>query len=363
MYRAYSQQNSPLLQPGKWLLAALVCIHALGCQRAGPLLSEPDTPQADEPYPFYQPENFPEATFPDDNRLTTSRVNLGKRLFFDPVLSRDGSISCGSCHLPEKAFTDGRQLSAGVAGRLGMRNAPSLVNMAFLPRFFNWDGGTPSLELQALVPLESHLEMDLPVHESVERLRADPDYVERFRMAYGTEPTVGSLTRALAAYTRTLVSADSRYDQYVRSGNQSHLTDAELRGMELFNNEKGDCFHCHGTDLFTSNGFHNTAITATIGDRGRGQITLNARDDGKFKVPSLRNVALTAPYMHNGSMATLEEVVRHYNRGGHAENPNKDPLMRPLNLSEQEIVDLVAFLNALTDEEFLERHRQDNQQP
>lgn len=333
-----------------------------GCQRDAALLAPPEA-EVDQPYAFFQPSNFPPADIPPDNKLTVNRVELGRLLFFDPVLSRDSTISCGTCHLPTKAFTDGLALSTGIDGLKTARNAPPLHNLAFLVRGYNWDGGTRTLELQHLVPLENHNEMDQPVLTSVERLMQNPFYVERFQKAYGAEPSSGTLTKALAAYIRSLVSAGSRYDLYKRTGSSDYLSDAELRGMQVFNSERGDCFHCHNTDLFTDHSFQNNASTPDNPDLGRGAVTQIAADNGKFKVPSLRNVELTAPYMHNGSLLTLEDVIEHYNRGGFAQNPTKDPLMRPLNLTTQEKQDLIAFLKALTDEDFILRHSNDSARP
>lgn len=293
------------------------------------------------------PDDFPAVPVPADNALTDARVNLGKRLFYDTQLSRTQEVSCSSCHLAEHAFSDPRPSSVGVAGRHGTRNAPSLVNVAYNTSFF-WDGGAPTLEQQAIAPIINPLEMDMKIGDVVARLEADPAYVDAFEDAYDTRPSPGALTKALAAFMRTIVSGESRYDRFVR-GDRTALTDSEQRGMAIFTGERGECFHCHVGFNFTNNGFRNNNLYAQYEDIGRARVTELDSDIGKFKVPTLRNVALTAPYMHDGSLATLEDVVEHYSSGGF-QSATSDPTIRPLNLTPDEKHDLVAFLSALTDE-------------
>jgi cytochrome c peroxidase len=293
------------------------------------------------------PDDFPAVPVPADNALTDARVSLGKRLFYDTQLSRTQEVSCGSCHLAEHAFSDPRPSSVGVAGRHGTRNAPSLVNVAYNTSFF-WDGGAPTLEQQAIAPIINPLEMDMKIGDVVARLEADPAYVDAFEDAYDTRPSPGALTKALAAFMRTIVSGESRYDRFVR-GDRTALTDSEQRGMAIFTGERGECFHCHVGFNFTNNGFRNNNLYAQYEDIGRARVTELDSDIGKFKVPTLRNVALTAPYMHDGSLATLEDVVEHYSSGGF-QSATSDPTIRPLNLTPDEKHDLVAFLIALTDE-------------
>jgi len=294
------------------------------------------------------PVGFPYPNIPSDNKPTLNRIALGEKLFFDPILSRDSSISCGSCHLPGLKFTDGVALSLGISGRHAMRNAMTILNVAYQPYSF-WDGGVPNLEQQVLAPIENPNEMDFDVNLAVERLRNNKDYVADFQKSYSLEPSVYTLTRAIACYERTLFTGKSKYDRFVYEGDSFALNTSEKNGMIMFFNEEADCFHCHVDYNFTDFSFQNNGLYSVYPDSGRARITGNASDVGKFKVPSLRNVELTAPYMHDGSIATLEEVVEHYNSGGQP-HPNKSNVVRPKNLSPQQKQDLVNFLKALTDE-------------
>lgn len=294
------------------------------------------------------PKGFPYPDIPVDNQPTQNRIDLGKKLFFDPVLSRDSTVSCASCHHIDKAFTDGLPVSQGIDGQHTMRNAPSILNVAYQPYMF-WDGGVPTIEQQVLSPISSPVEMDFDANKIVERLKNNQEYVDMFKKAYNQEPTVFALTRAIANYERTLYTGRSKFDDYQYYNNENALSPSELNGKNIFFGEKGECFHCHNEFTFTDNSFKNNGLYMNYIDSGRARITLLASDVGKFKVPSLRNVALTAPYMHDGSLATLYDVVEHYNSGGQP-HPNKSGLIKPLNLSEQEKQDLVNFLMALTDQ-------------
>jgi cytochrome c peroxidase len=293
------------------------------------------------------PAGFPAPPIPADNALTAARADLGRRLFYDKQLSRTQEIACASCHLPAHAFADPRRFSVGVEGRLGGRNAPSIVNLVYNTSFF-WDGGAHTLEQQVIGPIINPLEMDMQLGAVVARLARDPSYLRDFQQAYGTDPAPGSLTKAIASFMRTIVSGDSPFDRYQR-GDRSALDESQRRGMEIALGERGECFHCHVGFNFTNNDFRNNSLYARYEDVGRAKVTESADDVGKFKVPSLRNVALTAPYMHDGSLATLEDVVEHYSKGG-SMNENADPNIRPLDLTAREKADLVAFLRALTDE-------------
>jgi cytochrome c peroxidase len=298
-------------------------------------------------YQVAVPPGFPSLPVPAGNMLTEARVDLGRRLFYDKQVSRTGEVACASCHLPENAFSDPRQFSLGVEGRVGGRNAPSIVNLAYNTSFF-WDGGAPTLEQQVIGPIINPLEMDMKVGDVTDRLAQDPTYVNAFQDAYGTEPIPGSLTKAVASFMRTVISGDSRYDRY-QQGDRKALDESEKRGMAIATGERGECFHCHVGFNFTNNDFRNDNLYAVYQDIGRAKVTELDEDVGKFKVPTLRNVALTAPYMHDGSLATLEDVVEHYSTGGIL-NPNSDPTIQPLNLTPDEKGDLVAFLKSLTDE-------------
>ncbi len=293
------------------------------------------------------PVGFPYPKIPADNEPTANRVALGEKLFFDAILSRDNSISCASCHHTDKKFTDGLPLSIGINGLRTPRNAMTIVNVAYQPNMF-WDGGVPNLEQQVLAPIENPHEMDFDINKVVERLKNNSEYVGLFQKAYNQDPSVYSLTRAIACYERTLFSDKSRYDDYLYDKNEQALSASEKNGMEIFFGERGECFHCHGQYNFTDYSFQNNGLYLNYLDSGRARVTTLAKDVGKFKVPSLRNVAQTAPYMHDGSIATLEGVIEHYNSGGKA-HPNKSGLLLPMKLTDQEKQDLVNFLKALSD--------------
>lgn len=294
------------------------------------------------------PRGFPYPLIPSDNQPTQNRIDLGRRLFFDPILSRDNSISCGSCHHTDIKFTDGLQFSTGIDSNHTTRNSMTILNSAYQPYLF-WDGGSPTLEQQILAPIESPLEMDFDINQVVVRLKNHPEYPQLFQNAYQREPSVFTLTRAIACYERTLYTGKSRYDEYLYDNNTSALTPSEVNGMNIFFAERGECFHCHGEYNFTDYSFKNNGLYLQYADSGRARITLLQSDVGKFKVPSLRNIEFTAPYMHDGSLATLEDVIEHYNMGGQA-HPNKSGLIQPLNLTTQEKQDLINFLKALSDQ-------------
>jgi cytochrome c peroxidase len=287
---------------------------------------------------------------PADDPLTEASAQLGRRLFFDPRLSRTGKIACASCHLPAHAFSDPRPVSRGVDERPGTRNAPSLVNLIFAESFF-WDGRARTLEEQVTMPIENPLEMDSTVAEALARVR--DDYDGAFVEAFGAPPSEPGLRRALATFVRTLVSGGSAYDRFLAG--QPLPADAR-RGMEIFLGERGGCFHCHPPGSLTNQGYFSDGSYVEGGDTGRQRVTGRTGDLGKFKVPGLRDVAASAPYMHDGSLSTLEAVIDQYDRGGRG-HPSTDPQIKPLGLSAQEKTDLAAFLRALTDEAFLDDPR------
>ncbi|MFK7906732.1 MAG: cytochrome-c peroxidase [Chitinophagales bacterium] len=298
-------------------------------------------------YTLNIPVGFPEPNIAADNPLTKASVALGKKLFFDPILSRDSSIACASCHHPNRAFSDTVALSRGVEGRLGSRNAPTLMNLAYHPVFMR-DGGARTLPLQVLIPLEDHAEMDFSAQEAVERLRKHSEYVEMTRKAYGREINTFTLTRALAAFERTLISGNSPFDQYHFQDQKEALSAAQIRGWELFRSAKTNCSKCHEGFNFTTNAYENNGLYSAYKDEGRFLITRDSADIALFKIPTLRNISLTAPYMHDGSMETLEEVIRHYESGG-KQHIHKNPMLQPFELTEVERNDLKAFLESLTD--------------
>lgn len=302
--------------------------------------------------PIAVPAHFPPPPVPADNQITRARLELGKKLFYDKRLSRTGEVSCASCHQQALAFADPRPVSVGVQGKTGTRNAPPLINLAWNTSFF-WDGGVKTLEQQAIGPITNPLEMDMTMGEVVARVSADPEYVRLSRAAYGTAPRPEIVTKGIATFMRSLVSGSSRYDRYLR-GDASALNASEKRGANIALGERGECFHCHVGFNLTNNTFANNGLVSA--DAGRTRVSEKPEDEGKFKVPTLRNVALTAPYMHDGSLATLRDVVDFYSKGGQG-HPNTDPTIRPLNLSAQEKEDLIAFLGSLTDESFVKNAR------
>lgn len=317
----------------------LLCLLITGCD----LLST----DSEDRVPVDVPAGFDPIPVPEHNQLTPSKVALGERLFFDPILSRDKTISCKTCHLPELAFADGEVKSIGIEGRTGIRNSPSLVNIAYQELLF-WDGGALTLENQVFAPLQDHNEMDVHLDTVLVRLNTHAGYRDAFDEAFQEEATLRSLTQALAAFQRTIRSGGSRYDRYV-AGDEEALNDAQKRGLELFQDKAG-CVDCHSGTLFTNQAFENNGLLVANADSGRARVTLDEADYGKFRVPSLRNVALTPPYMHDGRMASLEDVIAHYNHGGFASARNRNEAIVPLKLSDSEQADLVAFLQALTDD-------------
>ncbi len=329
-------------------LIALVLTGVISCR---PESIVPETESLkDSPYDLILPTHFPDIEFPDDNQLTTKRVELGKALFFDNRLSRDMSISCGSCHFQEFAFTNQLNVSIGVNNRPGSRNASTLANIAYRNRFM-MDGGVPSLELQVMAPIHDPNEFDFSILEVASRLQNDDALQELSIAAYGREIDPYVITRAIASFERILISGNSHYDQYV-NGNTEALNDAAKRGMELFYSDRTSCGSCHSGFNFSDESYHNIGLTENYEDIGRARITLNNSDEGKFKTPSLRNIMLTDPYMHDGSIENIDDVLLFFNEGS---NPHKlkDERIRNLNLNANEISDLKAFLESLTDKSFI----------
>ncbi len=283
---------------------------------------------------------------PAENPLTMRKSELGKRLFFDKRLSADGSVSCAVCHEPERAFTDSRRVAVGAFGRVGTRRVPKLVNRGFGASFF-WDGSAPTLEEQVFKPILNPLEMALAEDEAVRRVRQEGTYLRAFEQAFGEPPSKRTVSYALASYVRTIRSGDSAYDRY-QAGDTDALTAAQKRGLRLFRG-KANCVVCHLGPNFTDEEFHNTGVGwngATARDLGRWKITGRDEDAGKFKTPTLREASLTAPYMHDGSLASLRDVIDFYDDGG-VGNPYLDPEVVPLGLTGVEKADLEAFLEAL----------------
>ena len=330
----------------RWLFvakrAAVVCTATL-------MLGCADTSAPSEPVPLVDvPPGFPEQVYPADNHPTPDRVALGKVLFNSTQLSRFQDVSCASCHLQDHAFADSRSVSPGTGGALGTRNSPSLANVGYYTHFMR-EGGVPTLEQQIAVPLQEHAEFDFNMRQAVDRLRVDTTIQRMAQAAYGRDFDAFVLTRSIAAFERTLVSGRSRADV-------GQLSAQEQQGKQLFMAERTACSGCHGGFLYTSMGFANNGALERYADVGRMRLTKDRRDSNVFAIPSLRNVGVTAPYMHDGSVATLRDVVDRYNRGGFA-YANKDARIRPLGLTDAECQALVAFLQTLTDEQFIGRTR------
>jgi cytochrome c peroxidase len=302
------------------------------------------------------PLGLPPVPIPSDNPPTAETIAIGRRLFYDQKLSHNNAISCATCHNPALAFSDPRRLSRGVDGELGTRNAPSVLNAAYFTTEF-WDGRAPSLEQQALGPMANPVEMDQPHGISVQKISADPIYQREFEHAFGPGPvTITKITMALASFERTLLSGDSPFDRYEYGGQKNAMTPAAIRGLSVFRDKnKGNCATCHTIGekyaIFSDNKFHNLGVgldaEGNIVDQGRYIATRVVGDRGSFRTPTLRDVALTAPYMHDGSEKTLKDVVDFYVGGG-SSNPCLDKEIKPLNLTGQERSDLVAFLESLT---------------
>ena len=318
-----------------------------GCEKADDSVSTNLRKQ----YLLSIPDGFPEMKFPEGNELTSKRWDLGKRLFYEKRLSIDQSISCGSCHQPSLAFADDKALSPGVFNRAGTRNAPSLANVGYHPYLLR-EGSVPTLEMQVLVPIQEHNEFNHNVVNIVNELKNDSMYAALSLEAYERPFDGYVLTRAISVFQRTMISGNSRYDQYVRQGKISALSSIEKKGMDLFFSNKANCSACHSGFNFTNYNFENNGLDSIYSDNGRFRLTNDSADEALFKVPSLRNVGLTAPYMHDGRFKSLKEVIDHYNNGGE-NHKNKSALIQVLQLSEVEKEELIAFLHSLSDFSFI----------
>jgi cytochrome c peroxidase len=317
------------------------------------------------------PKGFPAPAVPADNPMSAAKVELGRDLFYDQRISLNGKQSCGTCHRQELAFTDGRARAEGTTGQLHPRSSMSLVNVAYAPRLTWADPGIISLEQQALIPMlgQDPIELGLKGREQefLTPLRRDPVYQRLFPAAFPEETdlfTLPNVTKAIAAFERTIISMRSPYDRYRWGDEPSAISDAAKRGEILFySSERARCFQCH-SDWNLRGGYFNTGVTIyTAPNRGLYEHTHQPTDIGKFRAPSLRNIALTAPYMHDGSLATLEDVIEHYAAGGKLDDPNKSRTMRPLSLTKDDKRDLLAFLKSLTDEDLLHNPRLGNPWP
>jgi cytochrome c peroxidase len=314
-------------------------------------VDDADSQSTDELQSIEVPSYFPPIPYPADNAYSVDKWVLGRKLFFDKRLSVDTTLSCASCHKQSYAFADATATTQGVKGRAGVRNVPSLANVAYHP-YYTREGGLPTLEMQVLVPIQEHNEFDFNMVPIIERLSVDQSYQALSMSAYGRKLDAYVLVRALATFERSIISANSRYDFFTYLNRPDALTIQERMGMELFFSDKTNCSKCHtGFDLTTYQ-FANNGLYQEYKDNGRYRLTQLPSDLAMFKIPSLRNVALTAPYMHDGSLNTMQEVVNHYNSGG-VDHVNKSSFIKPLGLTLDEKNQLIAFLHTLTDVDFI----------
>jgi cytochrome c peroxidase len=304
------------------------------------------------PIYFDIPKYFPKPVYDfKNNPLTEEGFQLGRNLFYDPILSKDNTISCASCHLQQTGFTHvDHELSHGIEGKIGTRNSLTLQNLAWSKNFM-WDGGVNHLDVQAIAPITSEVEMNETLENVVRKLKKSDKYPELFQKAFGTKKITGQLTlKSISQFVVSLKTSNSKYDKVIRK--EEKFTEMEQKGYDLF---KINCSSCHKEPLFTSDKFENNglAIDETLNDFGRMKITQNLKDSLKFKVPTLRNVQFTFPYMHDGRFKTLTEVVNHYNLGIQKSKTLSKELQKPMSLSDNERTEIVAFLKTLTDNEFL----------
>ncbi len=350
------------------------CVYVLGCTDPNSKNYNPDATKDDGscvygsdpvPAPLQVPQVFlqylPTPIVPADNPQTVEGIALGRKLFFEKLLSSDSTQSCSSCHMPFDAFGDNNQFSTGVTGAIGTRNSMVIFNAAWnLSEKFFWDGRTKTLESQAFKPVTNPIEMNNTWPTVIATLQNHPDYPALFEAAFGTS-TIDSVlvVKAIAQFERTLISANSKFDRYLMG--IEPLTADEQAGLSLFMTEQGaDCFHCHGdpsNPLWTDNEFHDNGLDLVYTDLGLGAITGNSNDNGKFKTPSLRNLFFSAPYMHDGRFATIDEVIDHYSEGLQ-NSPNVDVLLKNVSsggvqLTPQEKSQLKAFLMTLNDQDFI----------
>ncbi|WP_298866945.1 cytochrome c peroxidase [uncultured Gimesia sp.] len=297
--------------------------------------------QAEEPV-IKVPAGLDPIPFPEDNPATKEKIALGKQLFFDKRLSRDNTISCASCHVPVKGYSNGARFATGFKGQKGGRSSPALINASY-NQFQFWDGRAASLEDQALGPIANPIEMNLTIKEAIARINAIPGYKQQFQKIFGSEATPDTLAKTLATFERTILSGDAPYDHF-KAGDKKALSESAQRGMKLYFG-KASCSACHVGPNFTDNAFHNLGVgmNAKQPDTGRKAISKLGGDHGSFKTPGLRDIARSAPYMHDGSLKTLKEVVEYYNKGG-TSNEFLDEEIFPLKLTPQEIDDVVTFM-------------------
>lgn len=305
--------------------------------------------KSDKHFQFDLPPKFSPPEIPFENPMEWKKIELGKLLFYDPILSDDSTISCSTCHIPERAFTDGKSLPVGIKGHTGVRNSPTLVNVAYYPYFFV-EGKVKDLETQALAPGLHADEMGTEMKKMIYRLRKNKFYSRKFKQVFGEEADVKHVVYALACYERTLIAGNSKYDRYMGTNDSTIFSQEEWEGYNLFFSERTNCSKCHNGNLFTDFSFQNIGLYEYYMDPGLNRATVLKTDSGKFKTPTLRNIEYTGPYMHDGSVKSLEEIVELYNDGG-KNHPNKSEWIKPLGLNEEEKHSLISFLKCLTDED------------
>ncbi len=322
-------------------ITVLLTVWFASCVDEPVLSSEPETNL------LFSHPRYGEVPLSADNSYTDARLALGKKLFYDKRLSLDSSISCASCHNPNLAFADTLSISPGVFARLGTRNAPSLANVGY-QSFLNREGNLPTLEMQMLVPIQEHAEFGFNMIKLVERLSTDNEVQKMSLAAYGRILDPFVVTRSIGLFERSIISSNSKLDQFL-AGNIFALTPPQKQGLALFNEH---CTGCHVIDKLQPLTIANNGIYETYKDPGLMRISRLMQDEGKFKVPTLQNIAITPPYMHDGSMKTLDEVLAHYNNGGQ-NHPNKSVLVKKLGMTSNDLTYLKAFLKTMTDEQFL----------
>lgn len=344
----------------------LIILLSIGCRKDTPVKPVPETPLKDIEYdPSFlsldTPDYFPQFEQPDNNKMTEEGVELGRFLFYDKGFSRDKTVSCATCHLPQGSFTDNLVKSVGIDGRTTGRSSMNLINVGFTYSGLFWDGRSPNLEEQAIHPIMDEKEMDNTWQNVVTHVQSSARYPKMFRKAFGItqkeDINRDLITKALAQFQRSIVSYESKFDKFLKG--ETILTDDELYGYNMYIDEDpsipdAECHHCHSLPFGTSNAFFNNGLqeAATLldfADKGRGKFTKDKLDNGKFRAPTIRNWKYSAPYMHNGSLATIDDVIEHYASGG-KNSPNKDPLLNNIKLTEYDKSALKAFLETLNDE-------------
>lgn len=341
------------------VLVLFVPLAGAACDKKDPVLATSEhrpVPEAPAPKPVElaavpplgaTPLGLPELVAPPENPLTPEKVYLGAQLFFDKRLSKDGSASCETCHVHELGWADGKALSTKVGGTLNTRHTPTLYNVGYFPVFY-WDGRAPTLEKQIEAAWKG--QMGAEPAEVARAIASIPEYEARFRQVFGTGPTQETIVAALAAYVRTLRAGDSSWDRYEK-GDKTAVSEDAKKGYALFTG-KAQCSLCHVPPLYTDMQFHNVGVgyEKPDPDPGRGKVTNDPKDQGAFKTPGLRNITKSAPYFHDGSVATLEEAVRFMAAGGR-KNPNLDPKLKPVKLTPEEVAQILAFLKSLESSE------------